>query len=139
MIFKNLNNYRGVHILSPISKVIEKVMAEQIIEYLNNNDYLIQNHQRGLKRRGTTNALVNIEIKLHQIIENGNVAAVTTLDQSSCYDIICHLILKNKLDHIGFNNESINLLMDFLGDRKQYVELNSVCSSLLVTGKTSVL
>ena len=41
--FLNLNNYRGIHILSPISKVIEKVMSEQMIQYLNSNNLVNQN------------------------------------------------------------------------------------------------
>ena len=137
--FLNLNNYRGVHILSPISKVIEKVMAEQIILYLNTKNLLNQNHQGGIKNRGTTKAIINIDMKINQILEKGKTAAVIALDQSACYDIISHKILQNKLKHIGFDQQSLKLLDNFLSDRKQYVELNSVCSNLLVSGNRSVL
>ena len=47
------------------------------------------------------------------------------IDQSAAYDIVCHQILKRKLEHIGIEKDSVELLMDYLTERKQLVEINS--------------
>ena len=51
------------------------------------------NHQGGLAKRGTKNATTILNMKRNKIIERQKVAAVITLDQSSCYNIISQNIL----------------------------------------------
>ena len=134
----NLNNYRGVNILSPISRIIEKVWASQMLENLYEKNLIANNHQGGLKKRGTQNATLVINIKRNKIIESNKFAAIITLDQSACYDIISHEILIKKMKHIGFNDNTIELLKEYFKQRKQYVEINSISSQLLVVGNRSV-
>ena len=133
-----LNNYRGVNILSPISRIIEKMWASQIIKYLNEKKLVNYNHQGGLAKRGTQSATVIINMKRNKIIEKKKVAAIVTLDQSSCYDIISHSILVKKMKHIGFDNNTIELIEEYFKDRKQYVELNCKESDILTVGQRSV-
>ena len=61
------------------------------------------------------------------------------MDQSACYDIIDHMILKEKLKHIGFDTSAMSLMDKYLGNRKQYVELNTQQSDILLTGDQSVM
>merc|ERR1712055_1163333 len=49
--FLNPNSYRGINILSPISKIIENVLKNQIIEFLNTNNIIPLNHLGGIKGR----------------------------------------------------------------------------------------
>ena len=53
-------------------------------------------------------------------------------------DIVCHKILERKLRHIGIEEESIELIMDYLKNRKQVVEINANISDTLLTGPYSV-
>ena len=66
------------------------------------------------------------------------VAAIVGLDQSSCFEIIDHNILLMKMKHIGFNVQTCKLIKQFLEDRKQYTEINSKNSDLLMVGNQSV-
>ena len=77
-------------------------------------------------------------MKVNDIIEKKQFAAVTCLDQSACFDIIDHKILIAKLSHIGFDINSINLIKSYFFERKQYVELNTKKSEVLLTGSHSV-
>ena len=52
-------------------------------------------------------------MKVNDIIEKKQFAAVTCLDQSACFDIIDHKILIAKLSHIGFDINSINLIKSY--------------------------
>ena len=100
--FIELENYRGINIFSPISKVIEKVWAIQINKYLKENNLLTQQHQGGIKNRGTTLATLNISMKINDIIEGKHMAAIICLDQSACFDIINHEILIKKTQTYWF-------------------------------------
>ena len=82
-------------------------------------------------------ATLNINSKI-KIIDNKNIAAVIALDQSSCFEIIDHNILLNKMKHIGFNSQTCELIKQFLENRKLYVEINSKTSDLLLVGNQSV-
>ena len=74
------------------------------------NNYLKENHQGGVKGRGTTNANLNIKTKIDQILDKKMIAAVIGLDQSSCFEIIDHSILLKKMKHIGFTTQTCNLI-----------------------------
>ena len=52
--------------------------------------------------------------------------------------MIDHGILKGKLQQIGIHKESIDMIMNYLHNRKQYVEVNSNQSEILLTGNCSV-
>ena len=69
---------------------------------------------------------------------NRETGALVTLDQSVAYDIIPHDILEKKLKHIGIENETVKMIMSYLNNRKQYVQINSNNSDILLTGDISV-
>ena len=60
-------NYRPVNLISPISKIIEKIWAKQINEYMKVNNMIDQNHQGGLKGRSSITATLEIFQKLSNI------------------------------------------------------------------------
>ena len=132
------NNFRAINIFNPISKIIEKCWSFQIINYLEEKMYLKDNHQGGIKGRGTVTATLNLNSKINSIINKKKIAAIIGLDQSSCFEIIDHSILLKKMAHIGFNTQTCKLINEFLSNRKQYVELNTKSSDLLLVGNQSV-
>ena len=58
-------------------------------------------------------------------IEEGEVVGLITVDQSSAFDIVDHLILKEKLKLYGFDEQAVNWYMEYLDGREQFVELQS--------------
>ena len=136
--FLSPKNYRAINIFCPISKILEKCWSIQINKYLEDNLYLKDNHQGGVRGRGTVTATLNLNSKINKVIGEKKIAAVIGLDQSSCFEIIDHSILLKKLNHIGFTNQTVKLIEDFLSERKQYVEINTKCSDLLCVGNQSV-
>ena len=117
--YLNPNNYRSINIFSPISKLIEKCWATQINAYLVENNFLTNNHQGGIKGRSTVTATLNINSKINKIVNDNKIAAVVGLDQSGCFEIIDHMTLMKKLKHIGFNQQTCSLILQFLSERKQ--------------------
>ena len=77
-------------------------------------------------------------MKRSKIIEAKKIAAIVALDQSSCYDIISHKILIEKMKHIGFDDKTIEMIKMYFKERKQFVEINTKNSETLIVGNRSV-
>jgi hypothetical protein len=119
-LFKNkgestdLNNYRGISVLSPISKIFEKILASQISNYFEENK-LFTIHQHGFRKSHSC------EMALHELISDLNSARdkkLTTLllfiDFKKAFDTVDYSLLLSKLHHFGFDTEALILIADYL-------------------------
>ena len=97
-----------------------------------------QNHYGGLKNRSSTVAVIDIFEKLTKEKINKRNVALVSMDQSSAFDVLPHKWLKEKLIHIGIEEESVKMIMTYLDDRKQAVYINGNTSETLNTGPYSV-
>ena len=131
-------SYRPINLLSPLSKLTEKIWTEQIYSHLVSNGLLAENIQGSVRGRDSTTTIIEIHQQLVRARAEGRVAAIVAMDQSAAYDVIDHAILKRKLLHIGIDATSVDLLMNYLTSRKQQVSNNSSLSEVLLTGECSV-
>ena len=76
---------------------------------------------------------------LVQSLHEGQDTGLIILDQSKAYEIIQHDILIEKLRIVGFQDNSIEIMKSFLGDRKQYVQVQNMKSETLMLGSNSVI
>ena len=135
----DMNGYRPINILNAIAKVIDKVIAEQIHDFLNKFKLIPYNHNGGLKGLSTTTTTIVLLDMWSKLIENNIEAVVLQLDQSSAYDMVCHVILIEKLKILGFNNNSIKWMESYLGNRRQVVEIEGKVSCEKNIGKKSTV
>ena len=54
--------------------------------------------------------------------------AAIFMDLSKAFDVLDHHILAKKLEHYGFKGKFLNLLIDFVSNRKYYVNINGLKS-----------
>ena len=131
----NPDNWRPINLISPFSKIIEKFWAKQIIEHLIKNKMLDECHQGGLPGRNSNMLVMDIHSKLAKIKMNKTHGALISMDQSGAFDVVSHPILEQKLLHIGLCEDSVQLIMSYFRERKQYVSLNTQESEILLTGE----
>ena len=98
----NLKNYRPVAIIPILSKVLERVIFNQMIEYLNVNNLLHLNHHAYRTQLNTTTALIQMYDGWLQAVESDQLAGVCMLDMSSAFDLVDHNLLIQKLALYGF-------------------------------------
>ena len=115
------SSYRGINILPAIGKIIDKCLCVQIIQHLNENNLIPDQHHGGIKNKSTITALVTILDSWTEKLENGQDMAVILLDQSAAYDIIDHRLLCAKMKVIGFSQPTLSLFESYLKDRRQVV------------------
>ena len=121
-IFKNGNktvvsNYRPVCSLSPFSKIIEKVVYNKMIKFIDKYSILTKEQYGFRKNMGTDTALVNYIDSIINNLNNNKFTVSVFMDLSKAFDVLNHKILKSKLEHYGFRNNFLQFLMSFVKDR----------------------
>ncbi|CAB4036522.1 Hypothetical predicted protein, partial [Paramuricea clavata] len=132
-IFKNgprnlLNNYRPISILPVVSKLFEKVLYEQLHEYLVTQE-LLSPRQFGFRKfHSTASALLDSTNEWFINMDRGLFNIAVFLDLQKAFDTINHDILLTKLDLYGLQKPSLNLLGSYLANRTQMCSVNGALS-----------
>ena len=103
----DLNNYRPIPVIPVVAKVFERIIYDQLYDYLTENN-LISSHQSGFRSlHSTVTALLEATDNWAYNIEQGKVNAVVFLDLKKAFDTVDHDILfllsYNWFHIIGFN------------------------------------
>ena len=124
-----VGNYRPVSILSIISKVVEKVVYEQIETYLDEKK-LLYDFQSGFRGRFSTDTcLIHLTDFIKFEMDKGNLVGMVLLDLQKAFDTVDHGILLMKMEALGFNQDIIRWFRSYLSDRKQLVDVSGILSS----------
>ncbi len=91
----DFNNFRPVSLLPIISKVLEKIVANQLTHFLETK--LLSNSQHGLRPKlSTETALTVITDKIYNNMDSKKISILTLCDLSKAFDSVSHRILLNK-------------------------------------------
>ena len=90
-------NYRPVAILSPLSKILEKIAYSQIYDYFSRNKIFHPNLHGYRRNRSTQTALLQMYDRWVGAAAAGHVSGVTLLDLSAAFDLVEPSILIKKL------------------------------------------
>ena len=92
-----LGNYRPIAVISPLSKVLERQVYDQLVSYLE-KECLLFNFQFGF-RKGYSTEYVILETveKLKSSVDDQKITCGIFLDFSKAFDAINHHILLEKL------------------------------------------
>ena len=120
-----LSNYRPVSPLSICGKIFERLIFSEMFKFFIENELISPNQSRFKPGNSCTNQLLAIT---HEITQGFEVRGVF-LDISKAFDKVWHedLFFKLKKKN-GISGNLINLLCDFLRNRKQRVLLNGQVS-----------
>ena len=131
--------WRPVNVVPAISKIIERVLLHQILDHLKENNLVPHGHHGALKGKSTQSLISEVHDILIENMANDEESALIILDQSKAYELVCHEILLKKLEVIGFKTKAVELMRNFLSERKQYVQIEGVKSDKLLIGPYSVI
>ena len=125
----DLNNYRPISILSPISKIFERLIYDQLYDYLSNHG-LLSECQSGFRRyHSTTTSLLDTTNEWYANMDQGKLNSVVFLDLSKAFDTVNHSILINKLYAYGLCNKTVEWFNSYLTGRTQQCFINGHLSS----------
>ena len=123
-------NYRPISILSVVSKVLEKVVHNQLYPYLHDNRLLFQ-YQSGFRKSfSTESCLAFLSDHVRTELDKGNYSGMLLLDLEKAFDTVNHNILVGKLKAVGLNSSVVSWFSSYLSERKQLVSISGTESSL---------
>ena len=90
-------NYRPVALLPIFSKILEKAVFLQLVEYLDTNGLLHPNHHGSRQHHNTATALIQMYDQWLEEVEDGKMVGVMMVDLSAAFDMVDHKLLLEKL------------------------------------------
>ena len=121
-------NYRPVSLLSVLSKVLERCIFVQVVDYLECNRLLHPSHHGFRSNHSTLSALVQMFDTWVEAFEDDEVSAVIMLDMSAAFDTVDHDILLKKMDLYGFDQTAISWFRSYMTNRSQSVSIEGFLS-----------
>ena len=125
----DINNYRPISSLQSISKVLEKIVLDQIQSYFTSHN-LLYNNQYGFRSHHSTElATMHLMDKIITSMDKGLVPLNIILDLSKAFNTLDHTILLGKLNYYGISDTELLLFENYLSNRKQYVQMGTTKSA----------
>lgn len=120
----DLKDLRPISILPYLSKILEKVVYNQVVCYCESN-HIFPDLQSGFrKNRSTATALLDVVDNLLSSIDKGKGSILTLLDFSRAFDSINFNVLLSKLTYYGFDSFTVRWFESYLTNRSQRVVLH---------------
>jgi hypothetical protein len=125
------DNYRPISLLSSISKILEKIVAEKLLYHLTSND-LLYVHQYGfLPDRSTEQNVFQVIKYITEALNEREYCIGVFLDLRKAFDVCSHSILLRKLQKMGIRGTTYQWFKNYLSGRLQCVEINKHMSDPL--------
>jgi hypothetical protein len=119
---KEAKDYRPISILCVLSKVLEKVVYNQLTEYLANRG-VFESFQSGFRKmHSTTTALLKITEDIRVSMFKGDVTLMVFLDFSKAFDMVDHALLLKKLRELNMSEPVIKFFESYLAGRSHAIK-----------------
>ena len=128
---KTTKDYRPISILPIFSKIYERVILNQLCQFIENNAIYNQNQSGFRKGHTTTTLLLKLRDDIIKAMNKSEVTLSILIDYSKAFDTIDHQTLVKTLVNLNFGESSIRIFMSYLSERYQYVQVDDKSSSLL--------
>ena len=98
---EDITNFRPISLLPILSKILEKIVANQLSTYLERNNLLSVSQHGFRPKLSTETALMKISDKIYENIENKKISLLLLLDLSKAFVSVNHRILIEKCAQIN--------------------------------------
>ena len=126
----DVKSYRPISNLSVISKLLERLVARQLLDYLVTAGLLPDLQSAYRVHHSTETAVLKVLSDILRAVDKGDLAVLTLLDLSAAFDTVDHETLLRRLEiSYGIDGSVLGWLRSYLDDRKQSVRCGSSTST----------
>ena len=129
---QSLSSYRPISNLSFVSKVIENVILDQLMQFLEVTRVFPDNQSAYRKLYSTETALCLVVNDLLIMLDEGKCGILILLDLSAAFDTVVHSLLLKDLKSIGIESEALDYLESFSINRTYCVQIEESFSGTKV-------
>ncbi|XP_074096374.1 uncharacterized protein LOC141525708 [Cotesia typhae] len=118
---RTLSDTRPIANTSHLSKVFERLIANQMMNYLETNE-LLDKFQSGFrKHHGTQSALLKLVDDVSKAIYDNKLTLLVLFDLTKAFDYVNPKVILKTLVELGFSYDTINWFFSYLTNRSQSV------------------
>ena len=115
-------NYRPISNLSFISKIVERLVCQQLVSFLEENKLLPNLQSAYRKHHSTETVLLKVVSDILRAADIGHVSLLCLLDLSAAFDTVDHNVLIDRLQNsYGLNGTVLSWIKSFVHQRTQSV------------------
>ena len=112
----NKENYRPISVLPLISKIFERIIHDQLSEYL---EKYLNSILCGFRKGHSTQHPLFKLLQAWQELDKGGLVGTILMDLSKVYDCLPHELFVAKLEAYGVGKAVLNLISNYLSHRKR--------------------
>lgn len=128
---KKAEEYRPVNMLPTFEKLIETVVKNQLISYIEKHD-ILSKFQSGYRARHSCETALNLVMaKWKDISSNGDIILAVFLDLKRAFETIDRERLIRKLKSFGFSTKALTWFEGYLNNRRQRTKVNGHTSNTI--------
>lgn len=121
----NVNDYRPISLLSIFSKILEKLVAKNLKEFLISNE-ILSDYQFGFQDgNSTSHPMMHLLNRVGQAMNNNEYTVAVFLDLSKAFDCIPVNGILKKLQKIGIHGNKLKWFENYLFRRRQFVQIRN--------------
>ena len=126
----DVRSYRPISNLSVMSKLLERLVARQLLGYLTKSQLLPELQSAYRAKHSTETAVLKVLSDILQALDTGDLAALTLLDLSAAFDTVDHATLLHRLDvSYGVRDCALKWFTSYLDGRCQFVRCGASSSA----------
>jgi hypothetical protein len=125
------DNYRPISLLSSISKILEKAVANRLVNHLGDNNLLYRGQFGFQAKISTVHHLLKLTNYVTEQLNNKNFTVGIFLDLKKAFDVVSHKILLKKLKNLCIDGVVHQWFASYLEGRTQCVEIDGELSDEL--------
>ena len=123
-------NFRPISVLPAISKIMERILYDQLYDYLTKFELLSYSQFSFRKFHSTATALLDCTNDWYLNLDRKMfINLVVLIDLKKAFDTVDHQIILRKLELYGIKGQSLTLLKSYLTNRKQKCQIKNSFSS----------
>ena len=116
-----VSNYRQISLLSNLDKIIEKLMYNQIIQFLEDNKIIYYKQFGFRKNFSIAHAIITLIENEQSALDNFKFACGIFIDLEKAFETVDHNILLSKLNCYGIRGIANDWFKSYLSNRSQFV------------------
>ena len=117
-----VNNYRGITVLSCIGKLFTKLLNDRLTQWIE-SEHILTEAQFGFRKgRGTTDSIFALQGLIDILFSQGKKCYVCFIDYSKAYDLIDRAAMYTKLIQHGISSKYINIIKSLYAQIKLSVK-----------------